>query len=236
MTSARRLVLVAAVVAGLLTTTVAGASSVGPVTSAALGAFTGTGVSGARTVYASDNFSGTSGATLQGRALTIGGTWTVRAGGWTINAAGQANSTGAALGSVITATSRPDARVLVTANDSTRAASTRAGLLVRCDATATKTLAVYSLSGSPAQIVLAKYQSGAITTLATASGMTLTSAAAWSVELNGTSVKVAYNGTTYINHTLSAADQTTFGALGGHGMLNDGTATVRFDDFRVESL
>ena len=43
----------------------------------------------------------------------------------------------------------------------------------------------------------------------TASGMTLTSAAAWSVELNGTSVKVAYNGTDYVVTRLSDNNRTT---------------------------
>ena len=67
-------------------------------------------------------------------------------------------------------------------------------------------------------------------------GTTFSNPATYSVELNGATVKITYNGVLYLTFTLNAADQTTFGTLTSHGLLNDNAGAVRYDDFRIESL
>lgn len=235
-TSVRRLTLALAATAAVLATSVAHASSIGPVTSTTLNGVTGTAASGAPTVYASDNFTGTTGSTLNGRILTLGGgTWNVAAGTWTINSNNQAEIIGVPLGRAVTATGRPNARVIVTVADSDSKVRT-SGVVMRSDTNASTFLSTYTQIGSGGRLHIAKRQGGVSTILVTASGITFTNPATFAVELNGANIKVSYNGTIFINYTLTAADQTTFGNLSGHGLLNDNTTTVRYDDFRVESL
>lgn len=210
------------------------ASSIGPVSSTRLNGFTGTGVSGAPTVYASDHFTGTTGSSVHGRSLVLGSTWYVAAGTWLLNN-NQAEINGVPLGRVVTSTGQSNVRIVATVADS-GAGGRQSGLVFRSDATATTYLSVFSQNGSGGRIYLAKRQGNNGATLVTYAGVSFTNPATWVVEVNGSNITVSYNGVVYITHTLTAADQTTFGSLGGHGLLNDNAATVRYDDFRVESL
>ncbi len=235
-TRLRHATLALAATAALVAVTVAHASSVGPVTSTTLNGFTGNAASGAPTVYASDNFTGTTGSNLNGRNLTLGGgTWAVAAGSWTINATNQAEINGVPLGRAVTATGQPDARIIVTVADSGQGGRT-SGVVMRSDATASTFLSTYTQNGSGGRIYIAKRQGGASTTLVTVSGVPFTNPATYTVELNGANIKVSYNGTNYINYNLTSTDQSTFGNLSSHGLLNDNASTVRYDDFRIESL
>ena len=210
------------------------ASSLGPVTSTRLNGFSGTGPSGAPTVYASDHFTGTTGASLHNRSLVLGSTWYVAAGTWFLSS-NQAEINGVPLGRVVTATGQPNVRIVATIAD-TGAGGRQSGIVFRSDATASTYLSVFSQNGSGGRIYLSKRQGNTTTTLAIFTGVGFTNPATWVVEANGANIKVSYNGVAYIIHTLTAADQTAFGSLGGHGLLNDNAATVRYDDFRVESL
>ena len=235
-TSVRRLTLALAATVAVLATSVANASSIGPVASTTLNGNTGTAVSGAPTVYASDNFTGTTGSTLNGRILTLGGgTWSVAAGTWTINATNEAQITGVALGRAITVTGRPNARIIATVFDGGTNART-SGVVLRSSNNALTFLSAYTQSGSSNRLHIARRQGGTSTILVTVSGIIFTNPATFAVELNGANIIVSYNGTVVINYTLTAADQTTFGSLGGHGLLNDNAGTIRYDNFRVESL
>lgn len=225
---------VAAALAALLAAEPATASSVGVVTSARLHGFTGTAGSGMPTVYASDNFTGTTGATLHGRALVIGSTWNVVAGTWLL-ATNQVEINGVPLGRAVTTTGQPNGRVVLTVADSGQGGR-MSGVVFRSDATASTFLSTFTQNGSGGRIYLAKRENGSSTTLVTVTGVTFTNPASFVVEVNGANVKVTYNNVVYVNYTLTAADQAVFGALGGYGLLNDNAATVRYDDFRVESL
>lgn len=210
------------------------AATFGPVTSARLNGFTGSGPSGAPTVYASDNFTGTAGATLNGRSLVIGRTWFTPAGAWHL-IAGQTEVKGVPQGRAVTMTDFANVRIFATIADSGQGGRT-SGVVLRSDASASTYLSAYSQAGSGGRINLAKRIGNSATTLASFTGVVFTNPATFVVEANGPVVKVSYNGTVYITHTMTAADHATFGALSGHGMLNDNAATVRYDDFRVESL
>jgi hypothetical protein len=232
--SARRSLPLLLLAAVLVTVGLSSASSIGTVASNRLDGFTGAGPSGSPTVYASDHFTGTTGTNINGRALVIGGTWTVAAGTWVLNT-NQAEINGVPLGRAVTSTGRADARLVATVADSGQGGRT-SGVVFRSDATGSTFLSAYSQNGSGGRIYLAKRSGSTSTTLVTFTGVTFTNPASFVVEVSGANVKVSYNGTLYINHTLSPADQTTFGGLGGYGLLNDNAALVRFDDFRVESL
>ena len=215
---------------------VASAASVGSLTTATLASFQGSGASGAKTIYASDNFTGTFGASLSGRTPVIGaGTWVIGAGTWTINASNQASISGVPLGRAVVASGHADAKETATVMDSGQGGRT-SGLVFRSDATASSYLSTYTQTGGGGRIFLAKRTGGATTTLTSATGVTFSNPATYIVTANGGTITISYNGTQFISYTLSAADQATFNSLGSWGLLDDNAATVSFDDFRVESL
>lgn len=164
----------------------------------------------------------------------LGRTWVVGAGTWLLNASGQAEINGVVGGRAVTETGQPDVRVVLTVFDSGAGGRT-SGVVFRSDASATRYLSVYSQNGSGGKISLAK-RDGNSTLLTSFTGVSFTNPATWVVEVSGANIKVRYNGTLFIDYTLVGTDVTSFAGLTSHGMLNDNAATVRYDDFRVESL
>ena len=228
----RRMLLALAI--GVAFAGVASAASLGTVTSARLDGVVGTGPSGAKTVYASDHFTGLAGTNLSGRPLVIGQTWVIGASTWLLSSANDVEVQKVVGGRAVTATGQANVRIVLTVQDSGAGGRTT-GVVLRSDATAARYLSVYSLNGNGGKITLAK-RDGNTTALTSFTGVNFTNPATWVVEVNGSNVRALYNGTEYINYTLTAADQTMFGGLTSHGMLNDNSGVVRFDDFRVESL
>jgi hypothetical protein len=232
----RRYLIVPGLVVLVAFVTVAAASTLGGITSNTVTAFSASGVSGAKIVYASDSFTGTTGTNLNARALLVGSTWSAIAGTWTINSSGQAENVAVSFGRLVTPTSHADIRAIVTDFDS-GAGSRASGIVFRSDATAATFLYVYGVNAGGQQFRLAKYAAGASTDLASVT-VSFTNPATLQVEANGAVVKVYYSGTLLITYTLTTAEQTTYGALGSCGLLNNNTGSkiVQFDDFRVESL
>ena len=229
----RRLLLLPLVV--LLFAGVANAASIGPVTSARLSGFAGTGPSGAKTVYASDNFTGANNTLLNGRALVMGQTWFVPGGGgdWRVNATNEADVPNVNDGRIVTATGQANVRIIVTVTDGGAGGRT-SGVVLHSNATASRYLSVHWQNGSGGRIILTRHDGGA-TTLATGN-VGAVSPVVWSVVLNGASIVVSYNGNVELTYTLTGTDLTTFGPLTSHGMFNDNAGLVRYDNFRVESL
>jgi len=214
----------------------ANAASIGAVTSTRLSGFAGTGTSGAKTVYASDNFTGANNTSISGRALVLGQTWVVGAGSWRLNTSNQVQSSDVNDGRAVTATGQANVRIIVTTTD-TGAGGRTSGVVLHSDATATRYLSVHwQNGGGGGQLVLTKHDGATATTLMTVGGVSTSNPATWSVALNGAGIVVTFNGTVRLSYTLTGTNLTTFGPLTSHGLFNDNAGTVRFDDFRVESL
>jgi hypothetical protein len=229
----RRLLLLPLVI--LVFVGVANAASIGPVTSTRLSGFAGTGSSGAKTVYASDNFTGANNTNINGRALVLGQTWVVGAGTWRLTAANEVDVPDVNNGRIVTDTGQANVRIIVTVSDGGGGGRT-SGVTIHSDLTATRYLSIRSQNGGGGRIILTKHDGGTTTTLLTHTGVALTNPAVWSVELNGASIAVSYNGVVEFTYMLTGTDLTTFGPFASHGLFSENAGTVRFDDFRVESL
>ena len=222
--------LVAVFVGGL---TVASAASLGTVTAAGVAGFTGSSGSGAPTVYSYDGFTGSDNTDLSGRALAVGGTWTVAGSTWKITGnKAEGNSKG--LNRMITNAGQANVRVLATIT-TTSGGSRKVGLVIRSDATATNYLFVHTDSGGGGKLLIEKRVGGSTTTLATLTPVTLAVPASLVVTANGSTIVATYEGVYTLSHTLSVTDQTLFGLQTYHGVVNDNSGVVTFDDFRIES-
>jgi hypothetical protein len=76
---------------------------------------------------------------------------------------------------------------------------------------------------------------GAITQIASVTGVGVVATADLRVETFDPTVKVYLNGTLWLAYTLTAAERTTFKAAANtrFGLIADADANTRFDDFRV---
>jgi hypothetical protein len=189
----------------------------------------------APTILGCDNFTGTTGASMSGRAATVaaacaGRTWTVHLGGWTIQSAKAAsNSTAGAAATLNTATVNSTAQVVLSALNT----GGRLGGVVLSHNGITSYLAAVMIDGSPDRVELRLVLLGVRTVLATANP-TFATTNTLSMARSGGTLTVAVNGATAITHTLTATQLTTLGS-GARSGLFGGHSSVRFDDFVVTS-
>lgn len=206
---------------------------VGGVHSAQLFARSLTQPSGAPQVLMADAF--TSGTDLAGRAPQAKGasTWVQVAGTWSIVAAQlHPPATGSANRLVLYDSGAADAAVEATF---VRVSASTMGLVVRDSGVTSPASAVRRLQATITQagvVTLAKVVGNATTTLATTT-VVAPATYRFRVQVQGAQVAVAVDGTTVLSTTLSAADQTTFGANTRQGLVATGAGSEQIDDVLV---
>jgi hypothetical protein len=116
-----------------------------------------------------------------------------------------------------------------------RASSSTLGLVVRDSGTTSPASAVRRLQATVTQagvVTLAKVEGNSTTTLATTT-MALAASYRFRVQAVGAAIEVRIDGATVLSVTLSAADQTTFGANTWQGLIATGAGSERIDDVLV---
>ena len=182
-------------------------------------------------VVGCDNFTGTTGATIAGRAATAAAAcasrvWTAHVGTWTIQTNKAASS--ATASAVVTqnlTTANTTAEAVITSLNTT---GRTAGLVLSHDGASTY-LAAVLIAGAPSRAELRIVAAGAPTVLSTVN-TTIAATNTLRFARSGSSVTVTLNGTLIITATLAASDLTTLGT-GARSGLFGGDANVRFDDF-----
>ena len=206
---------------------------VGGVHSAQLFAHSFTQPSGAPVVLMADAF--TTGTDLAGRVPQSRGTstWVQVTGTWTI-VSGQLRppATGSSNRLALYDSGAADAAVEVTV---VRSAASTLGLVIRDSGVTSPASAVRRLQATITQagvVTLAKVEGNSTTTLAST---TIVAPATYRfrVQASGAQVAVAVDGAIVVSTTLSAVDQTTFGANTRQGVLATGAGTERLDDIVV---
>jgi hypothetical protein len=211
------------------------AATLGGLTARSIAADDWTGSSGAAAVVSCDSFTGTTGATMSGRAVVTAAScnsrvWTTHLGTWTIqgNLAAASSTTNANATLNVSAANGSVQAVLSAMNSNGRIG----GVVGSHNGSSTYLAAVLSnASQDVAQIRL--YQSGVPTVLAT-TNITLSASHTLRLTRSGSSVTVRLNDTLILSATLSAAQVTALGAGGRAGLLG-GQASVRFNDLLVTS-
>lgn len=205
----------------------------GGVHSAQLFARSFTQSSGAPQVLMADAF--TSGTDLAARVPQSrgGSTWVQVAGTWSI-VTGQLRppATGSANRLALYNSGVADAAMEATF---VRASASTLGLVLRDSGATSPASAIRRLQATVTQagvITLAKVEGNSTTTLATTTA-TLGASYRFRVQAVGASIEVRIDGATVLSTTLSAADQTTFGANTWQGVLASGAGTERIDDVLV---
>ncbi len=226
---------IALVVVGGAALASAYAASVGGLASASILSFAQAGASGAPTVIGCDNFTGTTGATIDARAATTatscaGRTWAVEAGAWTIQSAKAApNATADAVVTLNTAQSSATVQTDLTAINANNRSG---GVVLSHDGTSTY-LAAVAVNTTTDRVDLKVVKSGTATTVATATASLAATTTTLRMTRSGTTVTVWVNGTSVLTHTLSTANNSAL--TGGRAGLIGGSSSVRFDDVLVTS-
>lgn len=212
---------------------VASAASLGGLGAAGLLGLSQNGSSGSPSVIGCDNFTGTTGVSMNGRTVTVAGncssrTWTAHVGTWTIQSNMAASSATANAAATLNTTTVDSTTSVVLSNLNTSARS--GGLIISHNGTSTY-LAAVMIDGTPDRIELRLYSSGTPTVLATyfptfATTNTLQLARA------ANTVTTTLNGVASGSLALSAAQQTTLSS-GARAGLFGGNSSVRFDDFVI---
>jgi len=182
-----------------------------------------------------DNFTGTTGATMAGRAATVAAScasrvWTVHVGTWTIQSNKAASSATASAAATQNTTTVNSTSTVVLSSLNTGG---RSGGLVLSHDGASSYLAAVMIDGTPDRVELRLVVGGTSTVLVTVNP-TFATTNTLQFARSGTSVTVTLNGTSIISTTLTAAQSTSLGA-GARAGLFGGDSTVRFDDFLVTS-
>jgi hypothetical protein len=213
--------------------TAATLAPLGGVHSAQLFARSFTQSSGAPQVLMADAF--TSGTDLAARAPQSRGvsTWAQVSGTWSI-VTGQLRppATGSANRLVLYNSGVADAAMEATF---VRASASTLGLVVRDSGTTSPASAVRRLQATVTQagvVTLAKVAGNSTTTLATTT-VALAASYRFRVQAVGASIEIGVDGATVLSATLSAADQTTFGANTWQGLVATGAGSERIDDVLV---
>jgi hypothetical protein len=235
----------AALVCGLLTTTVGGvtgaaASSLGGVSSAGMAGFSFASSSGAPTVIAYENFTGSNGTAISGTTTDGGGfTWNANLGTWTVQG-NQARSTSASDGNILfNGTS---------SNGSVEAKISRNGnnswdtyVIFNSDSTFSNCLLADWWHNASGSIDLYKGVAGSFVQIASVNGLypsTIPASAVIRLESPSTSIiKIYLDGVLKLTYTLSAAEQTALKnsthRYAGFGANSDAIST--FDNFHVDA-
>jgi hypothetical protein len=215
---------------GIAALAVAHAATLGGLPARSLAAVDATASAPTAMVVSCDNFTGTTGAAIGGRAVSVAAkcanaVWTAHIGSWTV----QGNLAASAATANANATLNVGAvnctvQVVITGLNS---AGRLAGVVTSHDGSSTYLAAVLT-KGSPDLIELRLYQSGAPTVIASAS-TTIVATDTLSISRNGASITVVLNGATILNASLNAAQLTALGS-GQRSGLFGGNASVRYDN------
>ena len=182
-----------------------------------------------------DNFTGTSGVSINGRFGTSVGactstSWAVHSGTWRLSAnRAYSSTTSPSVATQNTGSQNSTVRAtLLSLNSGGRSA----GLVASHDGVNTY-LAAVMIDAVPDRVELRLINAGTPTTLIT---VLPTFVATNTLQLvrSGTTIAVVLNATTAINYTLSAAESATLGG-GNRAGLFGGNSSVLFDDFVVSN-
>lgn len=185
------------------------------------------------TVTGCDNFTGTTGATLAGRAAQspttcVSRVWSVHGGTWTIQtnqAASSATVDAVATENITTADTTVQV-VLSNLNTGGRIG----GVVNSHDGTSTYLAAVMT-DATPDRVEL-RLVVGSSPTVLTTVNPTFATTNTLALGRSGTALTVTLNSTSIISYTLSAAQVTSLGS-GTRGGLYGGNLSVRYDNFLV---
>lgn len=212
---------------------VASAASLGGVSSASVFGFTQNGSTSAPSVIGCDSFTGTTGASMSGRTVTVAAScssrvWTAHVGTWTIQSNTAASSATANAAITLNTATVDSTATVALSNLNTSARS--GGLIISHNGTSTY-LAAVMIDGTPDRIELRLYSSGTPTVLATYFPTFATTNTLQLARSNNT-ITVTLNGVIGGSLALSAGQQTTLNG-GARAGLFGGNSSVRFDDFVV---
>jgi hypothetical protein len=226
-----RLLLVVAV----LVPTAASAAEFGTFSGSSLLGLNTSATASTPTIAGCDNFTGTTGATMAGRAVSAAArcgsrVWTAHLGSWTIQSnQGASSATAGANATLNTSAANCTAQVKL-ANLNT---SGRSGGLVVSHNGLSNYLAAVMTDGAPDAVRLRIVILGIPTVLATATP-TFAATNTLTLSRNGSTVTVSLNGHVIITHTLTSTQVTSLGS-GARAGLFGGSSSVRFDDFVVST-
>lgn len=217
----------------------ASAASLGGVTAPGLAAFVFAATSGASSVLAHENFTGTGGSNLNSTSTDSGGfTWAATSGTWTVQA-NQARSTSADTSILFNSgVSNSSAEATISRNGNN---SWDTNVAVNANASGSDALIANWWSGTNGNLDLYKRVSGSYTQLVTVSGLypgTIPASATIRIESPSTSViKVYLDGVLKITYTLTSGEVTTFKnnthRHAGIGAYFDSSST--FDNFHLDT-
>lgn len=217
----------------------ASAASLGGASAAGQAAFSTAATSGAPTVRAHENFTGSNGSTLNGTSTDSGGfTWSAAAGTWTVQSnQADTNAVDSAMLLFNSGVSNGSAAAVISRNGNT---GWDTGVVINANSTGSDCLLANWWSGSSGSISLYKRVSNSYTQLADVSNLypsTIPSSATVRIESPSSSViKVYLDGVLKLTYTLTAGEQTTF-KNGTHTYAGvegyfDGTST--YDQFHLD--
>jgi hypothetical protein len=216
----------------------ADAATLGGLAPRTLASFNVNGTVTTPTIVGCDNFTGTTGATMNGRAVTVAAnctnrTWTTHVGTWTIQANQAASSaTAGAVATLNTASTAATATVVLASLNVTGRV---AGIVMDHNGGAGATASfvqVLVTAGAPSRVDVRIFALGiSVAPVASNTNVTLAATNTLSLSRVGTAVTVRLNGAVVVTYTLTATDVLTL--ANGRAGLVGGDANVRFDDFVV---
>ena len=216
----------------------ADAATLGGLTPRTLASFNVNATAPTPTIVGCDNFTGTNGATLNGRAVTVAAncanrTWTTHVGTWTIQTNQAASSaTGSPITTLNTASTEATATVVLANLNTTGRV---AGIVMNHNGGAGLTasfLQVLVTAGAPSRVDLRIFALGiSLAPVASNTNVTLAATNTLSLSRVGSAITVRLNGAVVLTYTLTATDVLNLG--NGRSGLVGGDANVRFDDFVV---
>jgi hypothetical protein len=183
-----------------------------------------------------DSFTSTSAVTLEGRAAITGQTWDV------VNRSLQVTGTqlqctdcnGGNLGFAVIDAGFPQVTASVDLLKNGTGTSGAAGLVLNANATGSQSIDVLWDNGV---VRLYRYSGASLTQLtqASAAAISTTAGTPLVVRYSAGTYSVSFNSVALFNYTLSAADQTTFGANTSFGVaFNADNDRTRLDNFEVK--
>lgn len=232
--------LAAGLTAALLSTIgSASAASLGGATATGQAAFAPSASTGAPTVRAHENFTGSNGSAISGTSTDSGGfTWSAPAGTWTVQSNhADSNSVDSAMLLFNGGVSNGSAEAVISRNGNT---GWDTAVVVNANSTGSDCLLANWWAGTGGSISLYKRESNSYTQLANVSNLypsIVPASATVRIESPSSSIiKVYLDGVLKLTYTLTAGEQTTF-KNGTHTYAGvegyfDGTAT--FDNFHLD--
>jgi hypothetical protein len=214
------------------------AATLGGLTPRSLASFDANATVTTPTIVGCDNFTGTTGASLNGRVATVAAncanrSWTVHTGTWTIQANQAASSASAGpIATLNTASTEATASVALT---NLNTAGRVAGIVMDHNGGALLTasfLQVLVTAGTPSRVDLRVVALGvSLAPVASNTNVTLATTNTLALSRVGTAITVRLNGAVVLTYALTVTDVLNLGS--GRTGLVGGDANVRFDDFVV---